>query len=305
MPHLLYLTHTQKERKGAMSLGETIHRLRTEKGMSQGDLADALEVSRQSISKWETESAVPELEKLVRLSQLFGVTLDELVNGEKAPPPPEPPPEPPAAAPEEKEKRRPARKTSGVVLLCIGALAWLLLTVAWGAGGLLLGLIFAAPFLLCSIICFACQRNAGLWCAWVVFFILDAFLCYFTGISWRLVFLTGRLEPSIYLYDTDLYLTAAWVLLGLIALLVFVTVVRLREKPFQPTRAHLYHLIAGWGLFAVLNIPILTTIPASEEGWKLVASENLLFKLLEWLWMGVLTAALTYTVRYIRTKRAK
>ena len=38
-----------------MRLGETIYRLRTEKGMSQGDLAEALSVSRQSVSKWETE----------------------------------------------------------------------------------------------------------------------------------------------------------------------------------------------------------------------------------------------------------
>ena len=37
-----------------MQLGETIYRLRTQRGMSQGDLADALEVSRQSVSKWET-----------------------------------------------------------------------------------------------------------------------------------------------------------------------------------------------------------------------------------------------------------
>ena len=38
-----------------MNLGENIYRLRTEKNMSQGDLADALEVSRQSVSKWEAQ----------------------------------------------------------------------------------------------------------------------------------------------------------------------------------------------------------------------------------------------------------
>ena len=65
-----------------MNLGENIYRLRTEKNMSQGDLADALEVSRQSVSKWENNSAVPELDKLKKMSQLFDVTLDELVNGE-------------------------------------------------------------------------------------------------------------------------------------------------------------------------------------------------------------------------------
>lgn len=58
-----------------MSLGTTISRLRAEKKLSQGDLADALGVSRQSVSKWETDTSVPELDKLVKLSQLFGITL--------------------------------------------------------------------------------------------------------------------------------------------------------------------------------------------------------------------------------------
>ena len=61
-----------------MSLGETIYRLRTEKSLSQGDLAEMLDVSRQSISKWENNSAVPDLDKLLKLSELFELTLDEL-----------------------------------------------------------------------------------------------------------------------------------------------------------------------------------------------------------------------------------
>ena len=67
-----------------MNLGESIYRLRTARNMSQGDLADALDVSRQSVSKWENNMAVPDLDRLVKLSELFGVTLDELVTG-KAP----------------------------------------------------------------------------------------------------------------------------------------------------------------------------------------------------------------------------
>ena len=62
-----------------MNLGQRIYELRTQKNLSQGDLAEALDVSRQSISKWETGSSVPELDKLIKLSQLFGVTLDELI----------------------------------------------------------------------------------------------------------------------------------------------------------------------------------------------------------------------------------
>ena len=53
--------------------------------MSQLDLADALEVSRQSVSKWETGTAVPELDKLVKMAKLFEISLDELVNGEASP----------------------------------------------------------------------------------------------------------------------------------------------------------------------------------------------------------------------------
>lgn len=66
-----------------MSLGERIYKLRTEKELSQGDLAEALEVSRQSISKWETNGSVPELDKLVKLSEVFGISLDALVTGEE------------------------------------------------------------------------------------------------------------------------------------------------------------------------------------------------------------------------------
>lgn len=68
-----------------MTLGENIVRLRTQRNWSQGDLADALDISRQSVSKWETDASVPELEKLLKLSELFGVTLDALVRGEDAP----------------------------------------------------------------------------------------------------------------------------------------------------------------------------------------------------------------------------
>ncbi len=66
-----------------MQLGENIYKYRTERGLSQGGLADALEVSRQSVSKWENNPAVPELDKLKRMSKLFNISLDELVYGPK------------------------------------------------------------------------------------------------------------------------------------------------------------------------------------------------------------------------------
>ena len=65
-----------------MSLGERIQMLRKEKKMSQNDLAEKLDVSRQSVSKWETDTAKPELPKLILMAELFQVSLDELVSSE-------------------------------------------------------------------------------------------------------------------------------------------------------------------------------------------------------------------------------
>ena len=65
-----------------MNLGQTICRLRMQKQLSQSDLAETLGVSRQSVSKWETNASVPELDKLVKMAQLFEITMDELVCGE-------------------------------------------------------------------------------------------------------------------------------------------------------------------------------------------------------------------------------
>lgn len=62
-----------------MQLSHNIIQLRKAMGLSQEQLAEQLEVSRQSISKWETGQSVPELEKLMALSRIFGVSTDALL----------------------------------------------------------------------------------------------------------------------------------------------------------------------------------------------------------------------------------
>ena len=74
-----------------MSLSEKILSLRTGLGLSQEELAEKLEVSRQSVSKWETGQSVPDLDKLIRLADLFGISVDELVREGERPQPPQPP----------------------------------------------------------------------------------------------------------------------------------------------------------------------------------------------------------------------
>ncbi len=62
-----------------MTIGERIGTLRVERGLTQERLAELLEVSRQSVSKWELGQAVPEVDKIVRMAELFDVTTDCLL----------------------------------------------------------------------------------------------------------------------------------------------------------------------------------------------------------------------------------
>ena len=64
-----------------MNLGERILSFRKSKGYSQEDIANKLNVSRQTVSKWETNSSMPEADKIVPLCELFGITTDELLIG--------------------------------------------------------------------------------------------------------------------------------------------------------------------------------------------------------------------------------
>ncbi len=63
-------------------LQENIYTLRRKAGLSQEQLAERLEVTRQTISKWEGGHSVPDLEKLQAMAAVFGVTLDELTGME-------------------------------------------------------------------------------------------------------------------------------------------------------------------------------------------------------------------------------
>ena len=65
-----------------MIMADKIIRLRKKNGWSQEELADKLDVSRQSVSKWEGAQAVPNLDKILQLSELFGVTTDYLLKDE-------------------------------------------------------------------------------------------------------------------------------------------------------------------------------------------------------------------------------
>lgn len=84
-----------------MDLAERLAALRKRAGLSQGDVAERLNVSRQAVSRWETGLTVPSTDNLSRLGRLYGVTLDELLSYSAALPPEKPQEEAPAQQPQE------------------------------------------------------------------------------------------------------------------------------------------------------------------------------------------------------------
>lgn len=102
-------------------LSEKIRELRRKNGLSQEELADKLNVSRQAVSKWETGAAVPTTETLVELADYFGVSLDYLLRDDYSPKQPESPSAP--------KKHCAARRIFGAFLIGAAVFAVIVLTV--------------------------------------------------------------------------------------------------------------------------------------------------------------------------------
>lgn len=64
-----------------MNMANRIQYLRKTKGLSQEELADKVGVSRQAVSKWESEQSTPDIEKIISMSELFEVTTDYILKG--------------------------------------------------------------------------------------------------------------------------------------------------------------------------------------------------------------------------------
>ena len=259
-----------------MTLGEKIAGLRAERGMSQGALAEALEVSRQSVSKWETDASIPELDKLVKLAKLFEVTLDELVMGEE--PPRREVPQPQVVI-VEKERPRERRIAAGWVLLAAAFLVVLLFALM--AGDPWVGALLALPLIFCGLIFLLVRWHPGLVALWVVGFLMDAYLRLATGITWRYIFLTPHFTPHL----NYLRLATGWAQFFYMVLTCATTVWTLRRGV---CRLEKRGLVLGWATFAAVFLAVhflSGAIPLWYYGWT------------DWLLLGSFTALTIQTLR--------
>lgn len=278
-----------------MNLGETIYKLRTEKGLSQGNLADMLEVSRQSISKWENNSAVPELDKLMKLSEIFDITLDELVKGEII---------------QDKEiqskqinKISQTQKTVGILFF---AFAGLFLLFGFVFHELIsFCLILNIPFVICGIICLKYKKNAGLWCSWVMYVFVTSYLLWATGINWSSIFFFMKYP------DFGVQTIISGVLLILLLLLIGITVSRFSKSiPANITKTK-KQLILSLGIYIGLILldflfgmsPIYQYIldDIMTRAWLL----TLINTFFDWTRVIAVTFTFIYLIRFIKYNKQK
>lgn len=209
-----------------MTLGEKIFSLRGAANMSQGDLAEKLNVSRQSISKWETDASVPELDKLIQLTDLFSITLDELVRSDELHQ--STTQSEPTASPHYEpmqpqiiiQKSVSTQKVIGFILLALGLLCCIL-ALALGGGLVIIG----GYIILCSVLCLLVKKHAGLIIGWITLLQAVILTPYFTGIR-----IFGIFHPGYFRHGISVNHITAIAIWSIFFVLAFLTARVIRKK---------------------------------------------------------------------------
>ena len=269
-----------------MSLGENITRLRKDNKMSQGELADKLGVSRQSVSKWETDASVPELSKLIKLAETFGITLDELVSDEEG----SKPDRRIADSQDVPYEKLLVRRGLGSALLIIGVTELILFTVSVG---LPLALIISFPIIASGILCYTPCRRIVLWCAWSVYLAVDIFIRYGCFINWRMAIYPAAYQAG----ETGAGLIIAWVqLIGMIVMPV-ITAIGYRDKKSDLNKKQSALLPFLWAAFFAAHIVIFAFM--GETILRHDINTTAVFAI-DWTLTAALTYLLIVTVRSVR-----
>ena len=211
------------------SIGERIYDLRNRNNMSQGNLADKLDVSRQTISKWENNMCLPEAEKLMQLSEIFGVSIDYIMKGENELQPTQEPVYIYVKGPESennsKSNEKIVRKYVGIVLAIIFGIISIVLLVL---GGYVLTVIpFAVAIL--GILLAKDIKHPWLITCWITYIVGVLSLPFFTSISPLFIF-----DPIIYTEGYTLHLLWGWGIWIALAVLILCTIKAKRGYIFRP-----------------------------------------------------------------------
>lgn len=204
-----------------MSIGRRISELRKGSSLSQEYVAEKLGVTRQAVSKWETDASAPDTYNLIALAELFDVSVEYIATGKKQES------ESVVAPTEEKHSSITANKTLGIVLLGVGLLSLILGAILSTAL-----LIISVYLLMAGIIYFAVKKAPFLTIMWTYTIFTFLMISILTRANLFSVF-----DPSFYQDETSMagiviYTFWSWVT----ATLIFtgIKVLKRRKKQAKP-----------------------------------------------------------------------
>lgn len=249
-----------------MRLGQTIYALRSAQNLSQEELANKLEVSRQSVSKWETDAAVPDLDKLIKLCDLFHVSLDELVGRDV------PCEETTVNTTEKAEPSGTQQRVIGYILLTVSLLSAVLIPLlAKEEAAVILSSMITATVFACSLVCLFFKKQAGYWCAWIAF--------------------TPVMMISPFVFSLHVFRFGLLVQLGWYALMGFWAKKRFGGQAIPANRRRVVWLVTGWiitvGVWVWMHVAIVNAM------WTYTVANILVYAAIAYL----LTATVSYVTR--------
>ena len=285
-----------------MTLGEKIYELRTQNNLSQGDLANELNVSRQSISKWENGNSTPDLEKIVKLAEIFKVSLDELVkNEEKEEAIVNTTEQISASKPNTREKK------IGKGLLIAGVIS-IFFFLLLGLG--ITGFFIAIPFFACSIIYYKAKSNHFLCCLWAIVPLADLYIRFATGINWNIIKRTLEWEYSMN-YGR---LAIGWGQFFVILFLIIFSIVKLSKNEVDINTKFKRNFIAaviGWVFLWTGEYITSPLIVEKMMGYNsidiqqgIITAMNVVFGIFSWLRIYLFVDFVTKAVQYIKKKKS-
>jgi len=285
-----------------MTLGEKIYELRTQHNLSQGDLANELNVSRQSISKWENGNSTPDLEKIIKLAEIFNVSLNELIKDEeKETTVATMPEETPIIQTNNREKK------IGKGLIIAGVIS-IFVFLLLGLG--ITGFFIAIPLFACSIIYYKAKSNHFFYCLWAIIPLADLYIRFAMGISWSVIKQTLEWEYS-WNYGR---LAIGWGQFIVIAFLIIFSIVKLSKKNIEINKKFKSNFIAAAIGFAFLWIGEYTTSTLvmekivyythSDIQQAIFTVVNTVFSIFSWVRIYLFVDFMSKGIQYIKTKKS-
>lgn len=285
-----------------MTLGEKIYELRTQHNLSQGDLANELNVSRQSISKWENDNSTPDLEKIVKLAEIFNISLDELIKNEEK--------EESVVNPSEQNtatQTKPREKKIGKGLLIAGVIS-IFVFLLLGLG--ITGFFVAIPLFACSIIYYKAKSNYSLWCLWAIIPLADLFIRFTMGISWSVIKQTLEWEYS-WNYGR---LAIGWAQFIVIAFLIIFSIIKLSKKNAEINKNFKRNIIVavigftflwlGEYLTSPLIIEKLTYYTNTDIQQGIITVLNIIFSFFSWARIYLFVDFVIKGVQYVKMRKS-